>query len=403
MQVRVIWIVLLLLCALTVRSQEIRPQKIAEEYYRLGEVAFKKGDWMQAASYYDSCLFINTTHFDAHFSRAIARENTGNFAGAINDYSVLIHLNPTMTEFLWNRAILYYQMEHYNLANEDLYDLLKLPEAETNAVYFKQSYPDGGVSSVATLKTMKSQIYNYLGLIAYEKNQIELAIKHYNRAIELDPRNPDVLVNRSQAYEATNEPERAEADLKSALILDPRYSLARYHLARLQEMNASHTGLIETYNTIIMESPEFSEAYAKRGLAKMNSGDLYGALADYDFAILYGSGDPVLWMNRGIIKLRTDNLSGAYSDLSKAVEMRYDLENAWLNRGNVLMKMKRYEDAIHDYDIAIMYYPEFAMAYYNRGVARYNVRENESACRDIEKALALGMKKAEHTLQKMCR
>ena len=75
----------------------------------------------------------------------------------------MIHLQPEFTEALWNRAVLRYQIEHYELANEDFYKLLELPENETNAIYFTQKYPDKGVSGVGTLETMRAQIYNYSG------------------------------------------------------------------------------------------------------------------------------------------------------------------------------------------------------------------------------------------------
>ncbi len=393
----------MMVVCLSAWPQAVKPKKIAESYFRQGETAFKKDNLMLAEAYYDSCIFILPTHFQAHFSRAIARENTGYPEGAISDYSVLIHLNPEFTEALWSRAVLHYRLQHYDLARQDLYTLLRLPEVETNAVYFQQRYPDNGVSKVATLKTMKAQIYNYLGMVAKKLTQYDQALEHFDAALYLEPDNADILVNRAQTFETVGNIASAKKDLQTALSVQPDNSLAKYNLARLQEKSASYNELIDTYSSIIQATPAFPEAYAKRGLARMNNGDLKGALSDYDSAILYGSEDPVLWMNRGILQLKSDNPDEAYSDLSKAIGLRPDMENAWMNRGNALMKLKRYEDAVRNYDMAIMYYPDFAMAFYNRGIARYNLQQKAEACNDIKKAINLGMEQAASTLRKMCK
>jgi len=378
------------------------PHETAEEYFELGENEYRKSNWITAESFYDSCLAIVPNHFDAHYSRAIARENSGNLEGAISDYGILVHLNPEFTEGWWARGQLRFQIQHYAQAYEDFYALLRLPEDETNAVFFRRRYPDEGVSAIATLETMRSEIFNYLGLTAEKLDQDAVAILHFDKAVELDFDNADYYVNRSWVYEKMGSLESAKIDLERAIQIDPDNTLAKYNLARIQEANASHDQLIATYDDILIDQPGFSEAFAKRGLAKMNTGDFEGALSDYDSAIYYKSDNALLWMNRGIIRMQTADLPGAFSDLTKAIELRPSLEEAYLNRGNALMKLKRYDEAVLDYDRALLYYPELAMAYYNRGVAQYNMAEIELACKDIRRAVELGMPQAERTLERMC-
>ena len=191
--------------------------------------------------------------------------------------------------------------------------------------------------------------------------------------------------------------------MERAILIDPQNTLAKYNLARIQQTNDSSEKLVHTYDNILKDQPGFSEAYAKRGLAKLKTGDLAGALLDYDSAIYFKSEDPLLWLNRGMIRMKLDDLPGAYSDLTKAIDLRPNLEDAFLNRGNVLMKMLRYEEAIHDYDRALLYYPGLAMAYYNRGLAHYNMTDKGLACKDLRRAVELGISKAEQTLEQMCK
>ena len=385
-------------------AQNTKPSQKAHAYFLRGEKAFEKNNWSLSEAYFDSCLQIDPIHFDAHYNRAICRENQQNIEGAINDYGAMIYLNPTFTEALWSRATLRYQIGHYELANEDFLMLLELPENETNAVYFSKKYPDQGVSAISTLETMQGQIHNYLGMVSHKLENYQEAIDYYYQALESDSLNSDLYVNRSQTYEVLGKHNLAVEDLKQAIEIDPANTIAMYNLARLQELTHSESGeLVKTYDAIIENSPAFAEAYAQRGLAKLKTGNLETALHDYDSAIYYDKKDARLWLNRGIIHMRLGYYDHAINDFSKAISLKKGLEDAYLNRGNTYMKIGRFNDARKDYDVAISYYPDFDMAYYNRGIAYYNLGNKLQACEDIKKALDLGFKQAEETLRKMCK
>ena len=226
------------------------------------------------------------------------------------------------------------------------------------------------------MRPCEHKFITILGLVNYELNNFELALAHYSNAFRNDSLHSDILVNRSQTYEALGVRDYAINDLKMAIRLDPNNSVAKYNLARVQEIEGKQEELVDTYTSIIEDSPYFSEAYAKRGLAKMNSGDLAGALQDYDSAIFHDKKDPIIWLNRGIIHMRLGYNDHAFADLTMAIDLKSDLEDAYLNRGNVHMKLKRYDQALKDYDAAIFYYSEYAMAYYNRGITNYNLGKN---------------------------
>ena len=52
-----------------------KPKQVADKYYQKGESAFAVDNWSKSELYFDSCLQIDALHFDARYSRAIAREN----------------------------------------------------------------------------------------------------------------------------------------------------------------------------------------------------------------------------------------------------------------------------------------------------------------------------------------
>lgn len=377
-------------------------QREAKAHFKLGEKYFTEGSWMKAIQQYDSCVSIQPLGFDAYYARAIAKERIGDKPGAITDYSIMIHLDPEFTESYWNRSILYYETEFYDLANADLYSLLQIPENETNAIYFITRYPDDGVSGISTLESMQSQVYNQLGLCAFKMKNYQLSVSHYTDALELEHNNPDVLVNRSLSYEAMNQFGFASNDLQLASQLDPDNTLVAYNLARIEEAQGNKSKIISTYTTIIERNPGFAEAYAKRGIAKLQAGDLQGARSDYDSAILHSPKDELMWINRGIIQHRMRNYHPAFADFTKAIELSPADEVAFFNRGNTLMSLEQFDKAINDYNSAIKYDPSNAMSYYNRGIAFHRISELDLACLDLETARKLGVEKAKITIEKMC-
>lgn len=388
------WVVLFLIPITLVAQTRERD---ADRHFSLGEKAFEGQSWVDAIAHFDTAIAYNPAHFDAFYSRAIAREQTGDLDGAIADYGAMIHLDPDFTETYWNRSMLYFNEGRYDLAKKDLLLLLDTPENETNAIYFTKRYPDDGVSGVSSLETMRALIYNQLGLTAHKLHNYEQAVTYFTTAIELN-RTADALINRAQSFEALGQVGLAKNDLRLAHQLDPDNLLTMYNIAGLEDNHDA----IATYTQIIEDNPQFAEAYAKRGIARLQTGDVSGAKSDYDNAIKYGSDDAVIWLNRGMIHYEQQNYQKAHSDLSKAIRLNPRLEDAYFNRGNVSMKLEEFENAEKDYSATIRLNNVHQMAFYNRGIARHRQKYVQQACEDVQRAVDLGMNSAQETLRKMC-
>lgn len=387
-------------------SQEkvMKEKKLARYYYERAEELFQNEDYTSALSYYDSSIFRDPQQIEVIFSRAITKEYLEDYEGAISDYVAVEYLNPDYTEAILSKAILRYQIKQFEFAYEDFKKLQGLEDLslQTNAIFYGQKVSEGGVSKIGTMENMDATILNYLGLCAEGMENHSRAIQHFNKAITSNPSSSDLYVNRAISYYSVGNKNTAIRDLKTALYYDPDNELAKINLARV-EGGKEPKAAIDMYDKVLSNNPEYAEAYAERGIAKLISGDLDGALEDYNSAIELEKKEYMLWLNRGIIKEKLTDFQGAISDLEQSVALHSANDEAYFHLGNIYSKLKVWNKSAYNYTMALNYAPEYKEAYYNRAIAFYYLNQNDKACADLDRAIELGYSLAKSTRDRMCK
>jgi tetratricopeptide (TPR) repeat protein len=157
-------------------------------------------------------------------------------------------------------------------------------------------------------------------------------------------------------------------------------------------------------------------AYAHRGRAWQEKGDLEQALKDYDDAIRTATetnevrfglrgllGRRVVtypvqasWFrNRGVLYDKKGEHDQAIRDLSEPVRLRPDDPLTYVERGIAYKGKKAYDKAIADHSEAIRLDPEWSSAYFNRANAFKARRDYERALADYSEALRLDPRDAD--------
>jgi tetratricopeptide (TPR) repeat protein len=116
--------------------------------------------------------------------------------------------------------------------------------------------------------------------------------------------------------------------------------------------------------------PEAMAAY-DRAIVKYESGNLPGALTDFNGAIALQTDFAAAYVNRANIKDDQGDPQGALLDYGKALSLESQDANIYLNRGLTYFRLDRYGEAIADFDRAIILRPDYALAYRSLGVAKY--------------------------------
>ena len=84
---------------------------------------------------------------------------------------------------------------------------------------------------------------------------------------------------------------------------------------------------------LIAQKSQKATDYYNSGLRKQESGDLDGALADYDKALALEPRLADAYNNRANIKLQKGDPDGAIGDYSKAIELKPRSVETYFNRG----------------------------------------------------------------------
>ena len=312
----------------------------AEIYLLWGNAKYKTGDYMGAIADYTVAIRLKLDYAGAYNNRGIAKGNLGQHLAAILDYDIAIKLKPDFVEAYYNSGIAKGNLGQSLAAISD-YDI---------AIKLKPDY---------------AEAYYNRGNAKVDLRQSLAAISDYNIAIKLKPDFAEAYNNRGNA----------------------KVDLGQYSAA------------ISDYNIAMILKPDDAEAYNNRGNAKYKLGQSLAAISDYDIAIKLKPDDTETYYNRGIAKGKLGQHSAAILDYDTAIRLKPDFAEAYINRGIANSKLGQHSAAISDYNIVIRLKPDYTLAYHNRGIAKAMLGRIQEARQDVEAALELAKKAGDARLK----
>lgn len=145
------------------------------------------------------------------------------------------------------------------------------------------------------------------------------------------------------------------------------------------------------FEAAVQENHTDARAWACRGMARKERGDLVGAFEDFSEALRLKPNDAASWFNRGVVRRIFNDAGGAIADYTRAIEIKPDYMRAHHNRGTLYAELGRLDEAHADASRAIELDPGFAAAWYVRGVVRAGLQDAAGARADLRRALELGL------------
>lgn len=305
--------------------------------------------------------------------------------------------------------------------NRDLYlqstadRILELSNKKSFAIQ-EQSRPS--ISS----KPLYDSTYYISGLNYLLKSEFDSAILALNKAIEIDPKNPQLFINRGYCYmmkmigqidllkrkygyggdgviiDPINDKvsmyySKANEDFETASFIDPNNSSAYYYIG-LAMFNVhwessvnQHNASVAFYKAIEL-NPENALSYYYLGLST-------GNIEENNRKCIMYSKDSTLtstcYEEIGMEKMKDKLYREAIAEFDNSILFNKDNGNSYLQRGISNSQLRNYNEAINDFTWLINKDPNYSTSYVLRGKAKMNKTGSLSeACPDFKKAIELG-------------
>lgn len=197
---------------------------------------------------------------------------------------------------------------------------------EGGSAYRNKQY-DRAISSctaglqITSDNKVASVFYNLRAAAYIGKDEFEKAGDDANKAVRLDPKNPEGYSQRAQVYAHMGNFEKAISDGTTAIRLNPNFARAYFNRGASLSSKGEHERAIADYNQVIRLNPKYEGTYYNRAIAHQMLGRFDSAIADYNEAIRRKPTDALSYSGRGSTYFATGNYKATASDLKKAVQL----------------------------------------------------------------------------------
>jgi predicted O-linked N-acetylglucosamine transferase (SPINDLY family) len=229
---------------------------------------------------------------------------------------------------------------------------------------------------------------NAMGVLAGQSNDLQQAIRYFDRAIAVEPGNSGAQCNRGLALKQLNQPDAALECFNLAIALDAQSAIAHYSRAETCRDLGRPDEAVASYDRAIAVNPGFVQASYRRGLLLQQIGRLEDAIAGYDHVIQIKSNHFDAHANRAFVLYALGRLAEALASCDEAVALKADQAPLHSFRGDVLRALDRPEAALASYDRAISINPDDAEAHCNRGAVLL-LLEKVEAIASFDRAIAI--------------
>lgn len=317
---------------LFVKQAQLNSAKEAE-FSKKGDEYLSAGELDMAISAYNSAIAINPDKAEYYNQRGVAHYRKEDFYRAISDFYRAVEKAPKYQRAFHNMAFSKYQLQDFKLALADV----------DTAIAIDGEY-------VAS--------HNLRGLILNELGKTEEARVSFDRAMQLDDKDPDFPYNVGYTYYMERNHEKALEYFLKTESLGGNAVAVLSKIGNCYDILGNHPKAVEYHSKCIALDEADYGLYYNRGLAYLSMEAYKEARDDFEKALTLEKEDVDVYYN----------LSKAYKglgDLAKSLDlieqsMAMDTRNAsyYDLRAGIFESQGKLDKAIEDYTVSISLYPD---------------------------------------------
>ncbi len=223
--------------------------------------------------------------------------------------------------------------------------------------YYKDfhNFPEKLINNGTFLKNLTKQeliafFYRQRGIYKLEKENFDLAIEDFNKAIELDSLNCAAYLTRASVYSKRKNYDLAIEDFNKAIELNPLIEDVYNNRGNIYFAKENFDLAIEDFNKAIELNPLEPIIYYNRGLAYGHKKMHLFALKDFNRVLELDPSNVDAQYNRGIAYFENENFELAIKDFNKTIELNPLNYTAYHLRGFSYLLKRKFFDALDDFN-----------------------------------------------------
>lgn len=222
--------------------------KHTEYFTALGDAYFSLGNVNDSYAALSHALQLDENNFEACMKMGEIAFYSGNYELAMENLNKVTAQDKDNQTALFMKGFIY-------MENNDT----------TNAVYYfrrlTELYPD------------YAPAYEQLGML-YINNSNKLGLEYLTTALNLDPKNVNILYGIAQFYQDAEEADMANEYYVKILEIDPKFKYAWFNRGRLElELYEDYNAALDFFSKALDCDPQFAEAHHNKGVAYEMLGD----------------------------------------------------------------------------------------------------------------------------------
>ncbi|KAG2260745.1 hypothetical protein Bca4012_008931 [Brassica carinata] len=353
-----------------------------------GNAAFSSGDYTSAVLHYNYAISLSPTNHLLFSNRSAAHASLGHYADALSDAKKTVELKPD-----WEKSYSRLGAAHVGLHQfeEAVAAYTKGLEIDPSNEALRSGLADAQASLGVLLKKQemkqRAKAEKKLGTAAYKKRDLETAIHHYSKAMEMDDEDISYITNRAATYLQMEKYKECIEDCDKVVVRsmeigsDDKMLVARAltrkgtAFVKMAKCSKDYEPAIEAYQRALMVhhngetlsklkeaervkkelermeyiDPKIGDVERKKGNEFFEKKKYPEAIKQYTEAIKRNPKDPKAYSNRAACYNKLGAIANGLEDAEKCMGIDPKFSGGYIRKAEVELYLKEFENAMKTY------------------------------------------------------